>query len=770
MSTGEPVSAYGVFKAAKDMKKSKKNQNGSGKGKNANKGRVKKLACAPASGGTKVAGKIKNLNTSVQGKTLASKPKDNDSTAKNHTNSKKSHTKHTAANKNFKGSEVLNLVDNLYTEDGKKLTKAEQKKKKDLEEYLIKQLEKDDGNQGAADDSFDSEGSEEEETYSDSDVYSDEYTIDESGSYTDEETGEGQDTASYTDQESSSTNDDDHQAAEALAQAILAKTNKKRKSPEHSQPKTKSNTVIEAKKSKKTEDNSKPTSRKSLPAIKHEKVVAEEHKSRRSSLASLDDFSKKSTPKAAASKISTTANVKLEPLSPPSNIVKLSSIEEGKRAFKWLLNPVKGEDFFAKYWEQKACMIKRQQSNYFGHLISFESIDQMLLKNHVEFTKNIDVTTYKNGVRETLNPEGRALPPVVWDHYGQGCSIRLLNPQTFLPGLFTLSTTMQEYFQCLVGANAYLTPPNSQGFAPHYDDIEAFVLQIEGRKRWKLYKPRSTSEILPRFSSKNFTQQEIGKPVLEEVLEPGDVLYFPRGTIHQACTEPGYHSLHITLSVYQKQSFADLFEKMLPLMLQKAIASNVDLRRGLPLHAWQHAGIAYSDDSTKERADLTKKVTQLMHKCMRDMPLQEIMDAGMDQLAKKFQHEALPPEVLPAEKLRTVFGSRSRTNERGECVCDYDIDERTNVRLLRGNIMRLVEEEEKIRIYYYLDNSREYCEYEPNFIEIEAMEAASVEVLIKSYPQYVGVSQLPLPSDEQKITLVTALWERGLLMMEKPFR
>lgn len=253
-------------------------------------------------------------------------------------------------------------------------------------------------------------------------------------------------------------------------------------------------------------------------------------------------------------------------------------------------------------------------------------------------------------------------------------------------------------------------------------------------------------------------------------MEPGDVLYFPRGTIHQACTEPGYHSLHITLSVYQKQSFADLFEKMLPMMVQKAINANEDLRRGLPLNAWHNAGIAFSDSTTKERADLTKKVTQLVQKSLRDLPLQDIMDAAMDQLAKKFQHEALPPEILPAEKPRTVFGSHSRVNKRGECECDYDIDERTNVRLLRANILRLVEEEEKIRIYYYLDNSKEYCEYEPNFIEIEATEAASVEVLIKSYPQYVGVSQLPLPSDDAKVTLVTALWERGLLMMEKPFK
>ena len=36
----------------------------------------------------------------------------------------------------------------------------------------------------------------------------------------------------------------------------------------------------------------------------------------------------------------------------------------------------------------------------------------------------------------------------------------------------------------------YLTPPGTQGFAPHYDDIEAFVIQLEGKKHWKLYNPR----------------------------------------------------------------------------------------------------------------------------------------------------------------------------------------------------------------------------------------------------------------------------------------
>lgn len=61
--------------------------------------------------------------------------------------------------------------------------------------------------------------------------------------------------------------------------------------------------------------------------------------------------------------------------------------------------------------------------------------------------------------------------------------------KTYIPKLHLLNASLQEYFHCFVGANSYLTPPNSQGFAPHYDDIEAFILQVEGKKLWKIYSP-----------------------------------------------------------------------------------------------------------------------------------------------------------------------------------------------------------------------------------------------------------------------------------------
>lgn len=73
---------------------------------------------------------------------------------------------------------------------------------------------------------------------------------------------------------------------------------------------------------------------------------------------------------------------------------------------------------------------------------------------------------------------------------------------------------------------------------------------------------RNESEALPRLSSPNFSEEDVGKPLLEVTLEPGDMFYFPRGFIHQASTVEAEHSLHITLSAYQKTAWVDLLEKV----------------------------------------------------------------------------------------------------------------------------------------------------------------------------------------------------------------
>lgn len=86
------------------------------------------------------------------------------------------------------------------------------------------------------------------------------------------------------------------------------------------------------------------------------------------------------------------------------------------------------------------------------------------------------------------------------------------------------------------------------------------------------------SEVLPRYSSKNFDRTELGPPIKKVVLEAGDMLYFPRGIIHEGRTDAEEHSLHITVSVYQKTCYADLMEHVLKDALKEAIEKDVDFR------------------------------------------------------------------------------------------------------------------------------------------------------------------------------------------------
>jgi hypothetical protein len=103
-----------------------------------------------------------------------------------------------------------------------------------------------------------------------------------------------------------------------------------------------------------------------------------------------------------------------------------------------------------------------------------------------------------------------------------------------------------------VQVNAYVTPPQSQGFAPHYDTHDVFVLQVEARKRWIVHAP-VLPDALPDEPWEQRRDEVAARaaqpPVLDAVLEPGDCLYLPRGFIH-AATALGGTSIHLTFGVH----------------------------------------------------------------------------------------------------------------------------------------------------------------------------------------------------------------------------
>jgi hypothetical protein len=140
--------------------------------------------------------------------------------------------------------------------------------------------------------------------------------------------------------------------------------------------------------------------------------------------------------------------------------------------------------------------------------------------------------------------------------------------------------------------NAYITPPSSRGFSPHYDVHDVFVLQVAGEKHWTIHEPVLRDPL--RTQPWNDRAAEVAaaaerEPVIDAVLRPGDALYLPRGYLHSA-RALGAISAHLTIGVHDVTRWA-VAESALDLVRTLA-ADDTELRGSLPL------GVDLSDPDT----------------------------------------------------------------------------------------------------------------------------------------------------------------------------
>jgi ribosomal protein L16 Arg81 hydroxylase len=130
-----------------------------------------------------------------------------------------------------------------------------------------------------------------------------------------------------------------------------------------------------------------------------------------------------------------------------------------------------------------------------------------------------------------------------------------------------------------VQVNAYVTPVGNQGFATHYDTHDVFVLQVAGRKRWRIHEPVMADPLERQpwgGRADEVTAAAAGDPVIDAVFAPGDALYLPRGWLHSA-QAVGELSVHLTIGVRTITRYA-LVEELLGLAVGAP-----EVRAGLPL-------------------------------------------------------------------------------------------------------------------------------------------------------------------------------------------
>jgi ribosomal protein L16 Arg81 hydroxylase len=124
---------------------------------------------------------------------------------------------------------------------------------------------------------------------------------------------------------------------------------------------------------------------------------------------------------------------------------------------------------------------------------------------------------------------------------------------------FTAALKAQLGTAGLVRINAYWSP-DGRGFGRHFDDHPVFIVQLEGRKRWRFSATPALAappmglqlgleQLADYRRAYPWARFEPPGPddLREQTLSPGDVLYLPAGTWHDAAAEGTSFALTIAL-------------------------------------------------------------------------------------------------------------------------------------------------------------------------------------------------------------------------------
>jgi hypothetical protein len=248
-----------------------------------------------------------------------------------------------------------------------------------------------------------------------------------------------------------------------------------------------------------------------------------------------------------------------------------------------------------------------------GGLLSMTAVEDMLADHALSYPLL------------TVSRDGRSLPSRTYTHAGRPARPGARNPGRDLPDLVAIrdqlaagSTLVLELLHrthrplaafCRrlgyelnrpVPAAAFLSPRNAQGFGLHHDTAGVFTVQCEGHKTWQVYRPAVAFPLDgQRFHPGLLTAQdraamERDGPHATFELGPGDVLWLPRGWLHNVFTTDDV-SLHLTIGVPEVSR-----HQMLALLLV-SLADDEEFRLDLPFDTFTSAGRA------REEAELTLK-------------------------------------------------------------------------------------------------------------------------------------------------------------------
>jgi ribosomal protein L16 Arg81 hydroxylase len=284
-----------------------------------------------------------------------------------------------------------------------------------------------------------------------------------------------------------------------------------------------------------------------------------------------------------------------------------------------LIHPVSLETFWSEYWEKKPLYVERPFPEWCRDMPSIDDLDAIIdhTTGHDAGSKDYLIRADNYGVESysvERGPDGRPDMSAIYRAYAKGWTIGVHKLNRRSTPVARLASGVAIDIGQKVNVNMYFTPSEAKGFAAHADSHDVIVLQLEGRKSWRVYAPQYLLPLEQQETVVKREEHELGAPVMEPTTEPGQILYLPRGFIHEA-VRTEVPSMHLTIGVYPLR-WLDLLEASLRVVAER----NVLFRRAVPSFA--PGDEARAEEVGREFAALLQTVqgrevaTEAMRRCL----------------------------------------------------------------------------------------------------------------------------------------------------------
>jgi lysine-specific demethylase/histidyl-hydroxylase NO66 len=303
-----------------------------------------------------------------------------------------------------------------------------------------------------------------------------------------------------------------------------------------------------------------------------------------------------------------------------------SSGVDPESSLGWLLAPLTVETFLTEIWGQSHYHVSRNRPEYFDALLDgTASVDELLglFRPDLSLVRLVRENDIKEPYLYRRSDGGLDVAGIGHD-FADGYTIVLESIHRYVRAIASLLQAIEVELNFATQVNAYFTPPESQGFVPHYDEHDVLILQIRGSKIWHLY---DGIDVAPRAALRHEPIAADALPSPTDVrLEVGDVLYLPGGRVH-AAEATSEVSVHLTVGV---------LAPTLLLLVTRALNS----LRGSDDHVHMRLPPRYLDDP-----DVRATLDVLVRDVVEALEQPSAISAGLGSLADDLVRRGHSPPV-----------------------------------------------------------------------------------------------------------------------------